>query len=463
MENLTNISIELNQQFNTKEEAIRFCGEKLVEAGCVEPAYIEAMIERDQLLSVYMGNFIAIPHGTEEAKKLVKKSGICVVQVPEGVNFGTEEDEKIATVLFGIAGVGEEHLQLVQQIALYCSDMDNVVQLADASHQQINVENVTGLNNMTEPEKVVEAIAEADLVTTAIGPNILPRIAELIAQGIDARAEANCQKPLDIIACENMIGGSTFLAEEVAKYLKNPAYAEQWIGFPDAAVDRIVPLQKHEDPLFVQVEPFCEWVIDDTNRKAKEIQLEGVHYVADLEPYIERKLFSVNTGHATVAYTGALLGYQTIDEAMQDALVVAQLKSVLQETGKLLVAKWNFDEQEHAAYIEKIIQRFQNKYISDAITRVARTPIRKLGAQERFIRPIRELQERNLVSPHLLAMIGIVFNYHDPEDEQSRQLQEMLDQESVDTVIAEVTGIEDPETVKNIKQNVERYARPQVA
>lgn len=87
MENLTNISIELNQQFNTKEEAIRFCGEKLVEAGCVEPAYIEAMIERDQLLSVYMGNFIAIPHGTEEAKKLVKKSGICVVQVPEGVKF----------------------------------------------------------------------------------------------------------------------------------------------------------------------------------------------------------------------------------------------------------------------------------------------------------------------------------------------------------------------------------------
>lgn len=142
MENLTNISIELNQQFNTKEEAIRFCGEKLVEAGCVEPAYIEAMIERDQLLSVYMGNFIAIPHRTEEAKKLVKKSGICVVQVPEGVNFGTEEDEKIATVLFGIAGVGEEHLQLVQQIALYCSDMDNVVQLADALSKEEITENL---------------------------------------------------------------------------------------------------------------------------------------------------------------------------------------------------------------------------------------------------------------------------------------------------------------------------------
>ncbi|WP_375152487.1 PTS sugar transporter subunit IIA [Enterococcus mundtii] len=124
--------IELNKAFATKEEAIRYCGRKLVEAGCVEEPYIDAMVERDAMLSVYMGNFIAIPHGTDEAKAFVKKSGICVIQVPDGVNFGTEQEEKIATVLFGIAGVGEEHLQLVQQIALYCSDMDNVVQLADA-------------------------------------------------------------------------------------------------------------------------------------------------------------------------------------------------------------------------------------------------------------------------------------------------------------------------------------------
>ncbi|MHC5267620.1 PTS sugar transporter subunit IIA [Enterococcus sp. LJL98] len=124
--------IELNQHFETKEEAIRFCGQKLVDAGCVEEDYIEAMIERDRMLSVYMGNFIAIPHGTEEAKKFVKKSGICIVQVPEGVNFGTKEEPQIVTVLFGIAGVGEEHLQIIQQIALYCSDMNHVVYLADA-------------------------------------------------------------------------------------------------------------------------------------------------------------------------------------------------------------------------------------------------------------------------------------------------------------------------------------------
>lgn len=124
--------ILVNQQYATKEEAIRACGELLVEGGCVDENYIEAMIERDKLVSVYMGNFIAIPHGTDEAKKYVKKSGISIIQVPAGVNFGTEEDEQLAMILFGIAGKDGEHLDLLQKIAIFCSDVDNVVKLADA-------------------------------------------------------------------------------------------------------------------------------------------------------------------------------------------------------------------------------------------------------------------------------------------------------------------------------------------
>lgn len=90
------------------------------------------MITRNEELSVYMGNFIAIPHGTDEAKKEVLKSGITVVQVPKGVNFGTAENPQIATVLFGIAGIGDEHLDMIQKISIFCADVDNVVKLADA-------------------------------------------------------------------------------------------------------------------------------------------------------------------------------------------------------------------------------------------------------------------------------------------------------------------------------------------
>ncbi|WP_430610495.1 mannitol-1-phosphate 5-dehydrogenase [Enterococcus sp. DIV0876] len=331
------------------------------------------------------------------------------------------------------------------------------IELADESHEQIQIDHVTGLNNAKEPEAVIQAIREADIVTTAIGPNILPRIAELIAQGLDARAQDMKKDPIDVIACENMIGGSTYLKSEVQKYSKNWQEIELTVGFPDAAVDRIVPMQQHDDPLFVQVEPFSEWVIQETGMKST-VHLTGVHYVADLEPYIERKLFSVNTGHATVAYTGALQGYQTIDEAMQDHLVVIQLKSVLEETGQLLIEKWDFDPEEHEQYIEKIIQRFKNKYISDAITRVARTPVRKLGTKERFIRPVLELEKRNVQPDHLYETIGMIFNYHDPEDEQSRQLQELLAEKELSEVIAEVTGLMDEAIIGLIRQNIEKYA-----
>ncbi|WP_438467560.1 PTS sugar transporter subunit IIA [Streptococcus pluranimalium] len=124
--------IKLNQSFDSKEEAIRYCGNLLKDGGYVNSSYVDAMIARNDELSVYMGNFIAIPHGTDDAKKEVLKSGITVVQVPKGVNFGTDENPQIATVLFGIAGIGDEHLDMIQKISIFCADVDNVVKLADA-------------------------------------------------------------------------------------------------------------------------------------------------------------------------------------------------------------------------------------------------------------------------------------------------------------------------------------------
>lgn len=128
--------IKLNQKFSNKKEAIRYCGKVLYEGGFVNEDYIEAMISRDEELSVYMGNFIAIPHGTDEAKNDVLKSGITVVQVPKGVDFGNAGDPKVATVLFGIAGIGNEHLEIIQKISIFCADVDNVIKLADAQAEE---------------------------------------------------------------------------------------------------------------------------------------------------------------------------------------------------------------------------------------------------------------------------------------------------------------------------------------
>lgn len=104
--------IRLNQPSVPKEVAIRAAGKLLVKQGCVDEAYVDAMVEREKLVSTYMGMGLAIPHGTSEAKDSVKKTGIVLVQYPEGVDFG---DEK-AQLVFGIAGIGDEHLDLLSKI-----------------------------------------------------------------------------------------------------------------------------------------------------------------------------------------------------------------------------------------------------------------------------------------------------------------------------------------------------------
>ncbi|MDQ0221185.1 PTS mannitol transporter subunit IICBA [Peribacillus cavernae] len=121
-------NVFINQEFANKEDAIRFAGRALVNAGYVKETYIEAMIERDQMTSTYMGNDVAIPHGTEEAKKAVLKSGFTVLQVPNGVDF----DGQKVRLIFGIAGKDGTHLDILSGIAVTCSDMDNIEKMVKA-------------------------------------------------------------------------------------------------------------------------------------------------------------------------------------------------------------------------------------------------------------------------------------------------------------------------------------------
>ncbi|MGO2195740.1 MAG: mannitol-1-phosphate 5-dehydrogenase [Lactococcus lactis] len=333
--------------------------------------------------------------------------------------------------------------------------------IASSSPEKISVSGVFGINNGENPEDVIEAIAQADIVTTAIGPNILPYIAELVAKGIQKRKEENKQVQIDIIACENMIGGSEFLEKKVAEYLSDSdkVYLANYIGFPNAAVDRIVPGQKHEDLLYVEVEPFCEWVIDESQIKNKSFKLEGVHYANNLEPFIERKLFSVNSGHATVAYSSAYKGYKTILEGLQHKEILSALKGVQKETRTLLLAKWPqyFTEEDLMSYHQMIISRFANPKIIDEVTRVARTPIRKLGYDERFIRPIRELNERGLSYQNHLDIVGKIFAYQDENDSQSVQLQEKLSTMDLQRLIEEVTGLSNKKIILEIELVIKKY------
>ncbi|MBD8070813.1 PTS sugar transporter subunit IIA [Bacillus sp. PS06] len=127
---LTTNNIVLNASFSNKEEAIRSTGQILVEKGYVAAGYIEKMLEREELTSTYMGNYVAIPHGTEDAKKEVLSSGLSIIQVPGGVDFG---NGNIVKVLIGIAGKDGEHLDILSQIAIVCSEEENIEKIVSAT------------------------------------------------------------------------------------------------------------------------------------------------------------------------------------------------------------------------------------------------------------------------------------------------------------------------------------------
>lgn len=302
------------------------------------------------------------------------------------------------------------------------------------------VDNFSALNSRTHEAEVVAQIADADIVTTAVGPSILKFVAPVIARGIAARGKGAA--PLAVMACENAINATDLLAEEVrAAY---PADAPDLDGraiFANTAVDRIVPNQAPGQGLDVTVETFFEWAVERGPFKGNEPDIPGVTWVDELAPYIERKLFTVNTGHATSAYFGFNAGLEKISDALADATVAAKVRAVLEETKALLVAKHDFPEAEQEAYVQKILKRFANPHLPDTVVRVGRAPMRKLSRNERFIGPAAELAERGTTPTALLEAVGAALRFNVPEDPESVQLQEILASQEPADAVRSITGL----------------------
>jgi len=303
------------------------------------------------------------------------------------------------------------------------------------------VDNFRALNSGSQEDAVVAEIATADVVTTAVGPHILKFVAPVIAKGIAARAAGLA--PLQVMACENAINATDILKSEITAQW-DPAAGDLAAAavFANTAVDRIVPNQEAGQGLDVTVETFYEWVIDRTPFGDHQPVIPGATFVDDLGPYIERKLFTVNTGHASAAYFGFDAGLEKISDAMADQDVAADVRAVLDETKELLVAKHGFNRDEQEAYVQKILGRFTNPYLPDTVNRVGRAPLRKLSRHERFIGPAAELAERGIVPEALLGAMAAALRFNDPADAEAVELGQILASSSPEDATARITGLE---------------------
>ncbi|QEO47285.1 mannitol-1-phosphate 5-dehydrogenase [Vibrio tarriae] len=305
------------------------------------------------------------------------------------------------------------------------------------------VSHVTAVNSASEA--LIERIIKTDLVTTAVGPTVLDIIAKTIAKGLSARFAAGNTQPLNIIACENMVRGTTHLKQQVYQFLttEEQQQADALVGFVDSAVDRIVPpLQAaNDDPLEVTVESFSEWIVDEQQFKGEIPQIEGMEKTNNLMAFVERKLFTLNTGHCITAYLGCLKGHRTIREAIEDPTIHAQVKQAMQESGEVLIRRYGFDRALHSAYIEKILSRFANPYLVDEVDRVGRQPLRKLGTNDRLIKPLLGTIEYGLPNSMLLKGIAAALKYRNSSDPQAVELQQSIEKEGVRSTLARYTGL----------------------
>lgn len=339
-------------------------------------------------------------------------------------------------------------------------DKRYTVHIMDVECRDLVIENISAVNSTTDA--VVGEIVKSDILTTAVGVGILPRIAPAIARGIVARMEAGIEEPLNIIACENAVRASSQLREHVTALLtdEQKEYCGKWVGFPDCSVDRIVPPVRSENPIDVVVEAYYEWNVEQKAFVGGAPHIEGMNLADNLTAYIERKLFTLNTGHAITAYLGSLRGIPTIDKSIADEQISTIVRGAMQESGLGLIHKFGFDHDAHFKYIEKIIGRFRNPYLNDDVTRVGREPLRKLSASDRLIKPLLTAREYGVETPNLLLGIGAALRYDNPEDAQSVKMQAEIAEKGIRSAAAGFTGLnEDNPVLDEIVKAYESVAR----
>ena len=124
--------VRLNVQVSDKNEAIRLAGQLLVDAGHVPQEYTDRMIERDTVGSTYLGNGVAMPHGTNESKSLIRSTGISILTVPGGVDWGGET----AKLIIGLAAAGNDHMEILSNMAVLISDDDEMARILEAGSEE---------------------------------------------------------------------------------------------------------------------------------------------------------------------------------------------------------------------------------------------------------------------------------------------------------------------------------------
>lgn len=356
------------------------------------------------------------------------------------------------------ADVNKEVIETINKEGCY------TVHIKDVECKDVLITDISAV--LSTSDAIVDEIVSADIITTAVGLGILKFVAPAIAGGLHARRKAGVNTPINVIACENGIRATSQLKKIVYESLdeEDVKWCDEHVGFADCAVDRIVPPIPTEDPIDIVVEEFFEWVIEKNALVGPTPQIEGVILADNILAYNERKLFTLNTGHSMAAFLGQAFGYHTIGQAIADKDIFMNVRAVMQQSGEGLVRKFGFDHDGHFKYIETILKRFQNPYLSDEVTRVGRQPLRKLSRNDRFVEPMMIARSYGLPYDKFVLGIAAALCFENPADGETVKMHEMIESKGVRNAVLEITSLESgdvvvDEIVSLVESRMKRYGK----
>ena len=313
----------------------------------------------------------------------------------------------------------------------------------------LRVRNVRGLA-ASDTEAVSAAVAEADLIGTAVGAAALPALFRVLARGLRRR-----RQPVSILLCENLRHAARVVREGLRPLLPADFDFERLVGLVETSIGKMVPILPPEvsqrDPLEVWAEAYNEIIADRQGIRGEVPEVEGLVLKSNFAAYGDRKLFIHNLGHAAAAYHGHLAGKETIGECIADGRIRAETRAAMGESVWALAREYpgEFTEAALADHADDLLRRFENRVLGDTVFRVGADLLRKLGPDDRLVGAMRLVEVHGRRPEFIARAVAAALRFKAvgpdgrmlPRDEAFHR---MLEARGPKATLREVSGL-DPE------------------
>lgn len=327
------------------------------------------------------------------------------------------------------------------------------------TYEEHIVDHVRGVDGK-DVAAIAREIADADIMATAVGVNILKFIAPNVAEGVKLRCKEKIEAPLNIIICENMIGADAYFTGLVKGYLDEAekAYFDSHIALVEPSIGRMVPATPKEiaekNPLAVCVEEYCELPVDKAAFKGEIPQIAHMVPFTPFDFYIQRKLFMHNMSHAITAYFGKRKGYTYIWEASEDAEIKYLSLRALLESSRALSAEHGVDLGSLIDFSGNLLHRYENKLLGDTIDRVGRDTKRKLSENDRFVGAAKLCLKHGILPVNICAGIAAALFFAPEGDPTSAEVHAYAEEHGPEAALVQYCGIEKDSPLQGLVRNV---------